>query len=629
MRKFRRLIVWGITIALLTVAFQPAIAFQNTSGFFRTQGKNIIDPDGNPVILRGIGLGGWLVPEGYMLHIPGFASPTIIHNMIENLIGPENTDHFYKLYEENYVNDKDVRQIAQWGFNSIRLPFHYNRFYDPSQGTFREEGFKLLDTFLDWCKIYDLYVILDMHCAPGGQNPDNTSDSNGVARLWTEPTNKTNQDLTVKIWKEIARRYANESRIIGYDLLNEPVLPSGHSNSELRGLYERLAREIREVDPNHILFIEGNWYATDFTLLTPPFDGNMVYSFHKYWDKTGIDTIQKFLDIRNQYNVPLWLGESGENSNPWIYETIQLLMEKNGIGWNFWTYKKVETITSPLSAPFSEGYQNFLDYWNGKVSQPPPNPENVLFEMAQNLSIEKCDRRPDVVPALLDPNFGSQSKSFKELTIPGIINAVDYDIGTNGNAYFDRDYKNEEGLGGPAWNKGWQYRNNGVDIEESKDPEGFEYNVGWIESDEWINYTVNILTENDYDIDIRVASISDQGRLRLLLDNKPLADDLSILNTGGWQNWTSVNIHNVHLPAGIHELKLHASEGGFNINRLRFELITGKPVPDVKANDLDDPISIASSDNLSVKVKLDPGSLSSNNADWWVAANTTTFSASA
>ena len=82
--------------------------------------------------------------------------------------------------------------------------------------------------------------------------------------------------------------------------------------------------------------------------MTPPWDENMSYSFHKYWSETTLATIQSYISMSNQYSIPLWMGESGENSNHWYYEVFKLL-EENNIGWNFWTHKKVDKITSPYS----------------------------------------------------------------------------------------------------------------------------------------------------------------------------------------------------------------------------------------------------------------------------------------
>jgi aryl-phospho-beta-D-glucosidase BglC (GH1 family) len=558
---------------IIKVFLIMAIFSQAGFAFLKTQGTQIVDSTGTPIILRGYGLGGWLVPEGYMLHIPGYGSPTAIHDSIYSLIGEPYTDLFYESYEAKYVNRNDIDLIAQWGFNSIRLPFHFKVFYDTTTNTFNEEGFALLDSLLDWCELNNLYLILDMHCAPGGQNNGNISDSDGIeARLWTEPTH--NQALTIKIWKEIALRYVNDTRIAGYDLINEPVLPDGYNSIVLRDFYIQLTDSIRLVDSNHIIFIEGNWYATDFSSLTPPWDNNMAYSFHKYWNETTIGTIQYLLNIRTQYNVPLWMGESGENSNPWFYEAVQLF-EQNNIGWCWWAHKKLETITSPLSAPIGTGYQALLDYWNGQIPKPTQGyAVAALFQMADDLKLENCKLRSGVIKALMDPNFGNLNQPFSSLNIPGTINVVDYDYGTNTIGYFDSEYKN---VGGNSYNQGYEYRNDGVDIEKSTDPDGFEYNVGWIDPGEWLKYTIDIATAGEYRIDIRVASANSSGGLmRLILDNTPVSDLIAVPYTGGWQNWVYVQADSVFLPAGHHELLLQSLSGVYNLNHLNFFLTTTK-----------------------------------------------------
>jgi len=555
----------------MLIVFLVLLLSGASHAFLKTQGQQIVNANGVPVMLRGYGLGGWLVPEGYMLKIPGFGSPTSIRTMIENLIGPQNTELFYAQYEANYVKAADIQQIAQWGFNSIRLPFHYKVFYDTGSGTFREEGFALLDTLLNWCEQNNLYLILDMHCAPGGQNKDNISDSDGIeARLWTEPG--TYQPITIAIWKEIATRYVNDTRIGGYDLLNEPVLPQGFSNQVLRDFYVQLTDTIRQVDNNHIIFIEGNWYATDFNLLTPLWDGNMVYSFHKYWNETTVGTIQGYLNIRSQHNVPLWLGETGENSNPWFYETVQL-MEQNNIGWNWWAHKKLATITSPLSAIIPDDYQTVLNYWNGQGGQPTVAfATSALMQMAEALKIENCEYRSGVIKALRDNDFGTQAKPFISLNIPGVINAVHYDYGTNGIGYVDSEYKNTAGPGGATWNNGWQYRNDGVDIERSQDAQGYEYNVGWTEGGEKLTYTVNIQANGFYSMFARVASQGGGGKFVLLQDGQPVTGVIDVASTGGWQNWSTVQTDNIQLSAGTHQLTIFIIQAGFNLNRITFFL---------------------------------------------------------
>lgn len=536
--------------------------------YLKTEGKNIVDAAGDTILLRGYGLGGWLVPEGYQLKIPGFGSPSSIRSMITELIGEDKTNQFYQQFRANYVNQADIEKIASWGFNSIRLPFNYRLLTPEDQpGVFLEEGFQIIDLLLDWCEANQLYLILDMHCAPGGQNSDNISDSDGIeARLWTEPENQTR---TIDIWKRIAERYANEEWIGGYDLINEPVLPSGYSNAQLRSLYMRITQAIREVDQNHIIYIEGNWYATDFYLLTPPFDANLVYSFHKYWNEVSHGSIQQYLNIRNSYSVPLWLGETGENSNTWFYDTV-CLMEENNIGWNWWTHKKIETITSPYSAPISTGYQTILDYWNGTGSKPSVDYAfAALMEMADNLKLENCDYRPGVVRALMDREFGQISKPVKWTTIPGKISCSDYDIGRQNIAYFDMDFQNVRGLGsGDRWNAGYQYRNDGVDIEMIGTND--ECNVGWIEPGEWMKYTVVVNHSGTYTVRFDVSAPGTGNKLQLYLNDQQLTQPVSLPNTGGWHNWQTVSVENLDLAAGESQLKLVFLTGGFNIQYMEF-----------------------------------------------------------
>jgi endoglucanase len=551
--------------------------FQDGHAFLKTQGREIVDSNGQKILLRGFGLGGWLVQEGYQLHIPGFGSPSSIRTMIVDLIGQENADQFYQRYISNYVTEEDIQKIASWGVNSIRLPFNYRLLTPEDQpGVYLEEGFQIMDRLLEWCEKNKLYLILDMHCAPGGQNKDNISDADGVAaRLWTNPAN---QDRTVEIWRKITERYATEKWIGGYDLLNEPVMPSGYTNRDLRALYIRITRAIREVDTNHIIFIEGNWYATDFNLLTPAFDVDLVYSFHKYWNENTQSAIQNYLNVRNQTNCPLWLGESGENSNTWFYDCIQL-MEKNNIGWNWWTHKKIETTTSPYSSPISANYQRVLDYWNGQASKPTVEYATAsLFQMADNLRLVKCDFRPDVLAALTRSDFGSRATSYKAHHIPGTIRCVDFDIGNVGVSYSDRDYQNIKS--GGQWNRGYKYRNDGVDIEISDDALGAPYNVGYIENGEWLLFTVMVDDSGEYSVEFRVASPGSSGKLQLFLNNQPLTSTISVPNTGGWKTWQTISTsENVSIPAGTHALKLVFVQGGFNINFLRFNLKSA-PVKD-------------------------------------------------
>jgi endoglucanase len=247
-----------------------------------------------------------------MLLTSGFAnSPTEIRSTIENLVGTSNADQLDALYRARFVQRKDIDSLARWGFNSVRLPMHFN-LLSSSPGVYLEEGFTRIDSLLNWCAANQLYLILDLHCAPGGQNSINISDYQGFPSLWESPDFQT---WTAEIWKTIAARYASRPWIGGFDILNETAWSFSGGNTPLRNLLVRITDGIRTVDRNHLIFAEGNRYATDFSNLTPAWDANMAWSFHKYWNTNDYAAFQSFLNLCANTNTPLWMGESGENAN--------------------------------------------------------------------------------------------------------------------------------------------------------------------------------------------------------------------------------------------------------------------------------------------------------------------------
>jgi hypothetical protein len=198
-----------------------------------------------------------------------------------------------------------------------------------------------LDRLISWCKKEQLYVILDMHCAPGGQTGDNIDDGYGYPFLFES---EQDQQLTASIWKQIAAHYSNETIIIGFDLLNEPIATYFNANDfnpKLEGVYKRIATAIRKVDKNHILFLGGAQWDSNFEPFGKPFDNKLVYTFHKYWTKPTQEVIRPYIDFREKYNVPIYCGETGENTNEWI-DSFRVTLEHANIGWHFWPYKKMD-----------------------------------------------------------------------------------------------------------------------------------------------------------------------------------------------------------------------------------------------------------------------------------------------
>jgi endoglucanase len=314
-----------------------------------------LDESGQPLMLRGTNLGNWLEPEGYMLHLEDSAqSPSEIERLSQELIGPSKAAAFWKSWRENYITQADIDRIAAMGFNSVRVPMHW-KFFD-GNGT---EGFRLVDRLVQSAKKDHIYVILDLHCAPGGQTGTNIDDSDGYPWLYLD---SAAQQKTIEIWQKIASHYSTEPTVLGYDLLNEPVphFPAlQRYNSDLEPLYKRIATAVRAVDKNHVLILGGAQWDSNFKVFGKPWDGNVMYTFHKYWTATDASVIQEYLDFRDKWHVPIWLGESGENNDAWIAAFVKTL-EANHVGWCFWPYKKMDSPSSVVTFDRPAGWDAII-----------------------------------------------------------------------------------------------------------------------------------------------------------------------------------------------------------------------------------------------------------------------------
>jgi endoglucanase len=349
-----------LLIGTLVVMFA---AHAQKKNFIYTEGKNVMLPDGMPFIMRGTNLGNWLVPEGYMFKLRDVNSPRLINQTLNELIGPAATDSFWTTYLNNYITEGDIHYLKSIGVNSIRVPFNYRLFTNEHYlgQSNSSHGFELLDRLINWCKKEQLYVLLDMHCAPGGQTGDNIDDGSGYPFLFES---EKDQQLTADIWKRIAARYSNEPIIIGYDLLNEPIatyFDASHFNPKLEGVYKKITAAIRQVDKNHLIFLGGAQWDSNFEPFGKPFDSKLVYTFHKYWTSPTQEVVQPYIDFSNKYNVPIYCGETGENTNEWI-DSFRTTLEQAKIGWHFWPYKKMDDKRCFVQFTRPAAYDSIIHY---------------------------------------------------------------------------------------------------------------------------------------------------------------------------------------------------------------------------------------------------------------------------
>jgi len=386
-----------LVVIFLLLLFSALAHSQNQ--FVTTHGKQFLTPDGKPLILRGMNLGNWLVPEGYMFKFKTANSPRLIETVINQLVGEDEARRFWKTYRDNYITREDIHLLKKLGFNSVRIPFNYRLFISGDDPTKLEgDGYQLLDRVVKWCKQEGLYVILDMHAAPGGQTGDNIDDSFGYPFLFES---NESQELTVRIWQKIAKQFQNEPTVLGYDLLNEPIathFDANYFNPKLEPLYRKIVSGIRMVDKNHIVFLGGAQWDGNFKVFGPPFDDKLAYTFHKYWFTVNQEAIEEYLDFRDKYNVPVWMGESGENTDEWI-SSYRTLLEKHDLGWCFWPYKKVDATSCVASVNRPGDWDEIVNFANNprstfeEIRKARPAKEkikNALNAFLENIKLANC-----------------------------------------------------------------------------------------------------------------------------------------------------------------------------------------------------------------------------------------------
>lgn len=557
----------------------------SAQGFLKVKGQHIENEVSKNYILRGMGFGGWMLQEGYMFDLGFLGQQYKIKEKITELIGENETAIFYSKWLKNHTQETDIDSMKSWGFNSVRLPMNYDLFTlsvkdEPVAGknTWLPEGFKMVDDLLKWCKKNKIYLILDLHAAPGGQGNDLAISNRNPNEpsLWES---KANQEKTIALWTKLADRYSNETYIGGYDILNEtnwgfddPKDSRGteeKNNAPLRDFFIRLTKAIREVDKNHIIYLEGNGFANNYNGMFPLWDNNLVISFHKYGNFSTKATIQNFLDLRDKYNVPLWLGESGENSNTWFTNTIRL-MEDNDIGWSWWPLKKMG-INNPLQIKKPEDYDLFLKYCKGEIAKPDAaTAQKVLNDLLENIKTENNIYHKDVIDAMFRQVYSTATLPFKRNIISAktVIDAVNYDLGRNGFAYNDKDtasYMYTPGVHTQG-NRGRTYRNDGVDIKNDKKGEPYVFSI---EDGEWLLYTLDVKESGNYAVTFLTSD--GNGIISIYKNDQQISGDISIDATGDENKFMQSGAKKIYLRKGVNRIKIYCKKGGFDLKS--FELI--------------------------------------------------------
>lgn len=391
--------IWFLVSGIILICMacqQDSVHSIPKSAFISVNGREIITPDGKPLLLRGVNLGFWLEPEGYPFGFDGRFAIREFYDIIANLIGPDDAKKFWQKYQDNFITRADIAYIRQLGLNSVRIPFDYRIFADEFfLGSHQPRGFQLMDSVLSWCRQEGVYAILDMHCAPGGQAGWTTDD--GYLYPWLfEDNGEESRQQTIEIWTAIARRYANNTNLIGYDLLGEPIhqyFDTTRFNKRLEPFYKRLCAEIRKVDKNHIFFLAGAFWNRNFDVFGPPFDSKLVYTTHLYSFSHAYTSLDYYENFSQKYDVPIWVGEFGELS-PSFVDSVRSGCEARNFGWCLWPLKKMNNDHCLLQIKKPENWDKLTEFTNklypDRESQVMAYPGYPLARDALNTFLENC-----------------------------------------------------------------------------------------------------------------------------------------------------------------------------------------------------------------------------------------------
>jgi hypothetical protein len=383
--------------------WSPVQSFTPWAGYLKAAGPYIYEQDGagDKITLRGVNLGNYLLIEPWMTGISvsdpeRTADDWNIRDTLVERFGSTEAARLLDLYQDAYIQEEDMDNILRMGANLVRLPIYYRavREIDEATGAWAAGttfDFAKIDRVVDWCADRGIYVLLDLHGAPGAQSKEFHSGrisvedpaEEGFYHKLFDPGDDTYRQRTKELWQALADHYKDNTMVMGYDLLNEPfgvldehyypVRQDGYD--ALWSLYDMLYDAIRAIDPKHIIVMEGVPSDKDWNTLPNPADvhwQNVVYQFHYYGFKFNEEgEIDGILDLEEQelylvsgndpdcelspadskfcgkvlyskqdeYNVPVLIGEFNGFNIRAIWDLYIKTFNNLDWNWTMWSYK--------------------------------------------------------------------------------------------------------------------------------------------------------------------------------------------------------------------------------------------------------------------------------------------------
>lgn len=380
----KKSILSSVLVATTLLSSIPAlnsghVAHAGSMSPLTTKGKEI-QKDGKDFKIKGVNAGNVFTTESWMGGLSdnkGASDYKDLFNKIQDEgHSPKETRDLLDKFAQNRWKDKDFQNVKDMGGNTIRLPLNYinltnyKKGMNPKDVKMRNDAFKEVDRFINKANDHGLYVIIDMHGAPGSQNnQEHSGDTHANAEngdLWEDPNL---QGKAKEIWWHISEKYKNNPGVAGYDILNEPKgkIHDGNVKKQIAKFYKETIDTIRKNGDNHIAFLEATWdpinmpNPSEYPKKGKKWDeNNVVYEYHNYPTEdqgrshqgiresfdNKVDGIKKA-----NYNVPNYMGEfngtsvSGDENvepNEEDYRHIFDKMKDADMSWTLWNYDTQE-----------------------------------------------------------------------------------------------------------------------------------------------------------------------------------------------------------------------------------------------------------------------------------------------
>ena len=343
-------LITALSVCSVALAAEPAdsaIGFTDED-FLSTKGRKLVNRNGEEIQLKGVNLGSWMIWEDWLCPYEEATDHYDVLTKLTERFGEEKAYELMNTYMDNWITEKDLDEIKEMGFNSVRVPFWFRNFYydDNGRKILDENGewdFSRLEWVVEECSERELYAVLDMHGAVGYQSDAPHSGKKGSCGLYDDTEQgERYRELTDELWREIATRFKGNPAVAMYDLLNEPMceVPGGEFDRRKNNsfIYNRLYDTVRAVDGEHIITMECIWSALAMPNAFLMGWKNVVYQVHLYDTSAMSFNFMAILPWLIFFDVPMMMGEFfPHGTNTW--DNCFKTLDKLGYSWFLWTYK--------------------------------------------------------------------------------------------------------------------------------------------------------------------------------------------------------------------------------------------------------------------------------------------------